>query len=460
MKMKKIPCLAFWLGFVTLSVSAGGNPKSPALTTPTNTQPAPLTCLHSRDEHNLKICTELADSGDAIAQNTLGEIFYGDNLLYQKGDHTKARLLFEKAAAQGLAKAQYNLGAMYRDELNNFPIALSWFEKAAAQGDLDAQNSIGYIYENASGGQPPRLYIFDENGKNIDPELPNIEAQFARFDKMSLPLEDYPRSVYPLSEYGQGVEPDIQKAFEWYQKAANQGHALAQTNLAYFYLLGIGVDKDEQKAFTLYQQAANQQLPAAIKTLGFLYMQGLGTEVDEYKAFTLFEQAYQLKPDDNLMELIRIYLGNTYHFRTQLKWQNINRRLQYDSHTEVSDEDFIYDRFHFLNAYYNLDFSKGSQILIFSKWPRNTMDILLGNTIGERSELKERIYIKEAIQGYPKTLSWLSHYYKGEERDVIRAQLWRKYAIKMGSSNDPANWTNYPPILEDEITWRVMPRVE
>ena len=457
--MKKIPHLVFWLCFATFSVLAKGNNKQPSAPPPNVIKSDASTCLHSRDVDNLKICTALADGGDARAQNTLGEIFYGDNLLYQKGDHTKARLLFEKAAAQGLAKAQYNLGAMYRDELNNFPIALSWFKKAAAQGDLDAQNSIGYIYENASGGKPPRLYIFDENGKNIDPELPNIEAQFARFDKMSLPLEDYPRSVYPLSEYGQGVEPDIQKAIEWYQKAASQGHALAQTNLAYFYLLGIGVEKDEQKAFTLYQQAANQQLPAAIKTLGFLYMQGLGTEVDEYKAFTLFEQAYQLQPDDNLIELIRIYFGNTYHFHTQLKRQNIKYRSPYHSHTEVSDEDFIYDRFHFLNASYNLDFSKGSQILIFSKWPRNTKDILLGNTIGERSELKERIYIKEAIQGYPKTLSWLSYYYKGEERDIIRAQLWRKYALKMGASNHPSEWPNYPPILADEFARRRFPRM-
>ena len=455
--MKKISHLIFWLCFATFSMSAKGNNKQPSAPPPNVIKSDASTCLHSRDVDNLKICTALADGGDAIAQNTLGEIFYGDNLLYQKGDHTKARLLFEKAAAQGLAKAQYNLGAMYRDELNNFPIALSWFEKAAAQGDLDAQNSIGYIYENASGGKPPRLYIFDENGKNIDPELPNIEAQFARFDKMSLPLEDYPRSVYPLSEYGQGVEPDIQKAIEWYQKAASQGHAQAQTNLAYFYLLGIGIEKDEQKAFTLYQQAANQQLPAAIKTLGFLYMQGLGTEVDEYKAFTLFEQAYQLQPDDNLIELIRIYFGNTYYFHTQLKRQNIKYRRQYDSHTEVSDEDFIYDRFHFLNAFYNLDLNKGWQILIFSKWPRNTMDILLGNTIGERSELKERFYLKKAIQGYPNTLVSLSYYYKGEERDIIRAQLWRKYALKMGASNHPSNWPGYPPILEDEITWRIMP---
>ena len=125
----------------------------------------------------------------------------------------------------------------------------------------------------------------------------------------------------------------------------------------------------------------------------------------------------------------------------------------------MSDEDFIYDRFHFLNAFYNLDLNKGWQILIFSKWPRNTMDILLGNTIGERSELKERFYLKKAIQGYPNTLVSLSYYYKGEERDIIRAQLWRKYALKMGASNHPSEWPNYPPILADEFARRRFPRM-
>ncbi|WP_176701661.1 MULTISPECIES: tetratricopeptide repeat protein, partial [unclassified Gilliamella] len=164
--MKKIPyaVLGFGVALFAMLAFAKGNHHTNA--TQTRLMPSASeqpTCQLSRDEANMKLCTELAESGDAIAQNTLGEIFYGDNLLYQKGDHTKARLLFEKAAAQGLAKAQYNLGSMYRDELNNFPVALSWFEKAAAQGNADAQNSIGYIYENASGGKAPRLYIFDEN---------------------------------------------------------------------------------------------------------------------------------------------------------------------------------------------------------------------------------------------------------------------------------------------------------
>ena len=177
---------------------------------------------------------------------------------------------------------------MYRDEFNNFPIALSWFEKAAAQGNLDAQNSIGYIYENGSGGKPPRNYYFDENGKNTDPDLPYIEAKFAPYE-FQLPSDPYSRAVYPMSEYGQGVEPDLTKAIEWYQKAADKGHALAQTNLAYFYLFGIGVTKDEKHAFELYQKAAKQNCAPALKSLAFMYIQGLGTNQDVPKAFASLE---------------------------------------------------------------------------------------------------------------------------------------------------------------------------
>lgn len=447
MNMKKITCVWLWLSLVSFSVSAASVNKSTASTQKTAVKSK--TCTHARDDNNIQICTALADRGNVVAQNTLGEIYYGDNLLYQKGNHTKARLLFEKAAAQGLAQAQYNLGSMYRDELSNFPIALSWFEKAAAQGNVDAQNSIGYIYENASGGKPPRLYVFDEQGKNIDPELPKIEAQFAPFDKFSIPIKYYPRTIYPLSEYGQGVEPDLNKAFEWYEKAAKQGHALAQTNLAYFYLFGIVVKKDEKQAFKLYAQAAKQQFVPALKTLAFMYMQGLGTKVDEHKAFTLLEQAYQLQPDDSLWHLIHIVMNIDYSFKTQLKHQKRKYRSQYYFDEEASDEDFVYDRFNYLKAFYNLNMKDGSQIVTFSLWTRETFDILLGNTVGEISALKERFFTKYAIQSNYNMMTSLSYYYKGEEQDIARAQLWRKYAIKMGAVDHPTEWPDYPPLDED-----------
>ena len=447
MKMKKIPQLVFWLSFASFSVSAR-YPNQQTTQTPQETiTPKSTTCIFSRDKENIETCTRLADSGDAVAQNTLGEIIYNIKNYYKVGNHTKARLLFEKAAAQGLAKAQYNLGSMYRDEFNNFPVALKWFEKAAAQGNADAQNSIGYIYENASGGKPPRLYTFDEKGKSTDPNLPKIKAQFAKFDK-SIPVNYFSRTVYPLSEYGQGVEPDIQKAFEWYQKAANQGHALAQANLAYFYLLGIVVEKDEKKAFELYEQAANQQLPAAIKSLAFMHMLGLGgNKVDVYKAIALLEQAYLLTPDQSLWRMIETQMFRRYKYLTKLKE---NSDIYPFPYTIKSDEDYIFASLYFLKDYYNLNMNMGSHILTFTQPRRKTLDVWLGKSHDELTTLKERYLTKKAIQGYYNTMTLLSYYYKDEVKDMQKAMLWRQYAIQMGQSDHPNFWLDYPTVEDDK----------
>ncbi|MWN06805.1 tetratricopeptide repeat protein [Gilliamella sp. Pas-s95] len=407
----------------------------------TNTKCLPL----KKDEANIAICTKLADKGDANAQNSLGEIYYQDALLH-KGYHTKARLLFEKAATQGLAKAQYNLGAIYRDEFNNFPVALSWFEKAAAQGNLDAQNSIGYIYENGSGGKPPRNYFFDENGKNTDPDLPYIEAKFAPYE-FQLPSDPYSRAIYPMSEFGQGVEPDLAKAIEWYQKAANKGHALAQTNLAYFYLFGIGVEKDEKKAFELYQKAAKQKCPPALKTLAFMYMQGLGTEQDVPKGFDTLVQAFRVMPDNNLEDVIwRIETNENYKkysLKAKIEDYKKPRREKFQI-TDSSDEDYITEKFQFFNRIYQLNLTNG--IGPIEIWPRPTWSVILGETVGEITPLKERYLVKKSIQGYYKTMTYLSYYYKGEAQDITQAQLWRKYAITMGELPFENYWPGYPPL--------------
>jgi hypothetical protein len=56
-------------------------------------------------------------------------------------DYTTAREWYEKAAAQGNADAQFQLGVLYqlgRGVPENHARALEWYEKAAAQGDQHA----------------------------------------------------------------------------------------------------------------------------------------------------------------------------------------------------------------------------------------------------------------------------------------------------------------------------------
>jgi len=81
------------------------------------------------------------------------------NLLNANGegvpeDDREAVKWYRKAAEQGYASAQYNLGVMY-DNGRGVPEddreAVKWYRKAAEQGDASAQSNLGVMYANGRG---------------------------------------------------------------------------------------------------------------------------------------------------------------------------------------------------------------------------------------------------------------------------------------------------------------------
>ena len=65
-----------------------------------------------------------------------------------------AREWYEKAAVQGNARAQRNLGMLYdfgHGVPQDFTKARGWYEKVAAQGDSGAQFTIGLMYNYGRG---------------------------------------------------------------------------------------------------------------------------------------------------------------------------------------------------------------------------------------------------------------------------------------------------------------------
>ncbi|KAF9352972.1 hypothetical protein BGX26_009247 [Mortierella sp. AD094] len=78
-------------------------------------------------------------------------------------------------------------------------------------------------------------------------------------------------NVGQMYENGHGVPQEYSKAVDWYQKAANQGHAIAQHNLGSMYKCGQGVAQDHFKAVEWYQKAASQGEVVAQKDLGEMY---------------------------------------------------------------------------------------------------------------------------------------------------------------------------------------------
>ena len=55
----------------------------------------------------------------------------------------------------------------------------------------------------------------------------------------------------------------MQKAAEWYTKAAQQGLDVAQYNLGICYVNGMGVDRNLQKAIEWFTKAAEQGYESA-----------------------------------------------------------------------------------------------------------------------------------------------------------------------------------------------------
>ena len=121
---------------------------------------------------------------------------------YSKKDYQEAVKWYRKAAEQGLAEAQYNLGLCYEGGdgvKKDYQEAVKWWRKAAEQGLAEAQYNLGLCYYN-----------------------------------------------------GNGVEKDYQEAVKWWRKAAEQGDAMAQCNLGLCYGEGRGIIQNKVKAYAWF----------------------------------------------------------------------------------------------------------------------------------------------------------------------------------------------------------------
>ena len=149
-----------------------------------------------------------------------------------------------KAAEQGDAEAQFNLGGLYADG-DGVPQddkqAVDWYRKAAEQGYADAQNNLGVMYAKGRG-------------------VPQDDKQAAEWYKKAAEQGDaYAQASLSVKyAYGEGVPQDDKQAVEWCIKAAGQGYAGAQTLLGAMYSEGRGIPQDDKQAVEWYRKAAEQ----------------------------------------------------------------------------------------------------------------------------------------------------------------------------------------------------------
>ena len=210
-----------------------------------------------------------AEQGDVRAQNDLGNLYFnGKGVEKNLG---QAVYWFTKAAEQGLATAQYNLGICYSYGTETNPEkAFYWYQKAAEQGHIKAQNDLGSFYFN---------------GKGTSKDLEQAIYWFAKSAEQGLATAQYNLGIC----YSYGTEPNPEKEFYWYLKAAEQGHIKAQNDLGNLYFNGKGVEKNLGQAVYWFTKSAEQGLATAQYNLGICY--NYSSESNPEKAFYWYLKA-------------------------------------------------------------------------------------------------------------------------------------------------------------------------
>lgn len=220
----------------------------------------------------------LADQGNARAETQIGLMYRMGELGRQ--DNAQAMAHFRQAATAGDGIAQFTLGLAFQKGNNGaqkddaeaarwFAQALGSLQRAAERQDAEAQRTLAMMYRDGLGvakDEAQSKQWLHQAAENGDPLAQTLWGTLLAKET--------------------GAE-DIQPAIHWLQKAAEQNSVTAQDMLAHTQaMLGNQQEADKwyRRAFTLNEKAARQGKIIAQFRLGIAYRDGKGIPADADKA--------------------------------------------------------------------------------------------------------------------------------------------------------------------------------
>lgn len=194
-------------------------------------------------------------------------------------------------------------------------------------------------------------------------------------------------------------EQNYSEAIKWLTKAAENGDAVAQFNLAICYSNGQGVPKDDMETLTWIQKAAEQGLKEAQYNLGFYYYNGIIVPQDYSKAIIWYKKA----AEQGLVEAqynIGLIYNNLENYSEAVYWFK-----------KAAEQGYAGAQFSLGNSY---RFAKGV--------PNNDIEAV-------------KWYRKAAEQGYAIAQNNLGYCYEygiGTNQDISEAVKWFRKAAEQG----------------------------
>lgn len=147
----------------------------------------------------------------------------------------------------------------------------------AEQGILPALKILGDLYLNG----------YEEN--DIKPDLNKALEYYEKAAEGG--MEDAFLELGYIYCAGKHMQPDYAKGINYYKQAAEMGNTTAMGNLGMAYMNGYGVEKNKTKGFEYFLKAAEGGHPNAMQQVAILYRDGVGVAPDSEKAVYWEEQA-------------------------------------------------------------------------------------------------------------------------------------------------------------------------
>lgn len=240
--------------------------------------------LAARNRHfTVALILATAGSTDPEGQFHLGQMYMEG--AGTKKNVTKAKDLYYQSAEQGNTDAQLRLGCMYMhgDEVKKCNhLAIKWLQKAADQEDTKAEGFLGCIYTGDD-------VTVRDMGKGV--KLLHKAA-----DK-GFPEAQNRLGCLCWNGIIDGFS-NVSKAQRLLQSAADQGHTMAQINLARLYLENKNKKEKVAKhreAVALLEEAAEKRHPDALTLLADMHVQGTCTVNKDFaRAMELYKLAAKL----------------------------------------------------------------------------------------------------------------------------------------------------------------------
>ena len=161
-----------------------------------------------------------SDQGYPLAKNNLSHFHYNGEIVDQNFANY-FKLLCEAATA-GFSMSTNGIANFYFDIDTDKNRSYEWTIKAAKQGSAAAQNNLGWMYGTG-------------NGVDLD-----YNEAFKWYRKSADQGDDWGQFNLALMYMdGRGVSSDYFIAHDWYKKSANQGHTGAFNNLGLDYKTGL-----------------------------------------------------------------------------------------------------------------------------------------------------------------------------------------------------------------------------